>query len=64
MEVNKGKNNLLPPTTNTCLHMDVSRHILVSRYIHVETGISGRREYKIWGSMLQVMYNSERQKYG
>jgi hypothetical protein len=35
---------LLPPTTNTCLYMDVSRHILVSRYIHVKTGISGRRE--------------------
>jgi hypothetical protein len=25
--------------------MDVSKYILVSRYIYVETGISGRREY-------------------
>jgi hypothetical protein len=38
-------NKLLPPATNTCLNTDVSRHILVSRYIIVKTCISGRREY-------------------
>jgi hypothetical protein len=41
---------LLPPTTNTCLYMDVSRHYNMSRYIHIETDISGRREYKICNS--------------
>jgi hypothetical protein len=30
--------------------MDVSRHILVSRYIYIETGISGRSEYLILSS--------------
>jgi hypothetical protein len=35
---------VLPPTTNTCLYMDVSGHDLVSRFIHTKTGISGRRE--------------------
>jgi hypothetical protein len=35
---------LLPLTTNTCLYMNVSKHILVSKYMHIETGISGRRE--------------------
>jgi hypothetical protein len=28
-------NVMLSPTTNTCLHMDVSRYILVSTCIHV-----------------------------
>jgi hypothetical protein len=37
--------DILPLTINTCLCMDVSKHILVSRYIHIETSISGRREY-------------------
>jgi hypothetical protein len=35
---------ILPPTTNICLYMNVFRHILVSRYIYVKTCISGRRE--------------------
>jgi hypothetical protein len=34
-----------PSDTNTRLYMDVSRHILVFRYINIETGISDRREY-------------------
>jgi hypothetical protein len=43
---------LLPPTTNTCLHIDVSRHILVSRYMRIEISISGRREYNDFCCML------------
>jgi hypothetical protein len=33
---------VLPPTTNTCLYMNGSRYVLMSRYIYVETSISGR----------------------
>jgi hypothetical protein len=45
-EKHKKKNNVLPPTTNTCLYIDVSRYILVSRYIHAKIGINGQRELK------------------
>jgi hypothetical protein len=38
---------LHPPTNNTSLYMNISRHILVSRYIHVKTCINGRREYVV-----------------
>jgi hypothetical protein len=33
-----------PRTTNICLYIDTFRHILVFEYIHIETGISGRRK--------------------
>jgi hypothetical protein len=38
--------DILHPTNNTCLYIDVSRHSNMSKYIQVETGISGRREYR------------------
>jgi hypothetical protein len=36
---------LFPPTINTCLYIDIFKYILVSRYIHIKKGISGRGEY-------------------
>jgi hypothetical protein len=35
---------VISPTTNNCLYIDVIRHILISRYIYIDTSISGQRE--------------------
>jgi hypothetical protein len=50
----------LPLTTNTCLLHDVSRYVLVSRYIKSKTCISGWREYSFnpISSLMINMYDS------
>jgi hypothetical protein len=39
---------LLPPITLTYLNTDLSEYVLVSRYIRIKTGNSGRRGYYLY----------------
>jgi hypothetical protein len=44
-EITKPLKIILPPATNTCIYIVLSRYILVFRYIYIKTCISYRREY-------------------